>query len=321
MIGHYKSRPRLYLIGMALLTVPPAYSCTLVLLALAAVLRPSLVSPELLLLILRQATPLGLAAVGQSVVMRAQSLDLSIGGIVVALTYILTGGYVRLSMVPLVSVSLMLGMGIGAINGFLIVRLRASSVIVTLAVAMILYGSVIALSQLRAPGDAPEFLKSFGSGRIGIFPMAPALWLAVLVPAALLLKSTVFGNYLDAVGANARAAALSGVPYQRIIFITHVVSGATAALSAFLLTGFVGMGSVTVGQDLPLNTLAACILGGVNFGNGRGGMAGPALAAFMLTFLFNFLTGFGLGEPQKLMLQGAIIVVAALSYSMRQPSQ
>ncbi|WP_426419748.1 hypothetical protein [Bradyrhizobium genosp. A] len=89
--------------------------------------------------------------------------------------------------------------------------------------------------------------------------------------------------------------------------------------SALLLTGFVGMGSVTVGQDLPLNTLAACILGGVNFGSGRGGMVRPALAAFMLTFLFNFLTSFGLGEPEKLMAQGAIIVLAALTYSTRRP--
>ena len=63
------------------------------------------------------------------------------------------------------------------------------------------------------------------------------------------------------------------------------------------------------------------ILGGVNFGGGRGGMAGPAVAAFMPTFLFNFLTSFGLGEPEKLMLQGAIIVVAALTYSMRQPNR
>jgi len=320
-IARAETKQRLRLIGVALLTIPPAYSCALGLMALAAVLRPALVSPELLLLILRQAAPLGLAAIGQSLVMRGLSLDLSIGGIVVAVTYILTSGYVRLPEAPLLAACLIFGMGIGAANGFLIVRLRASSVIVTLAVAMILYGIVIALSQLRAPGDAPELLKFVGSGRIGIVPIAPVLWLAVLVPAALLLRSTVFGDYLDAVGDNPRAAAWSGIPHQRIIFITHVFSGATAALSAFLLTGFVGMGSVTAGQDLPLNTLAACILGGVNFGSGRGGMAGPAVAAFMLTFLFNFLTSFGLGEPEKLMLQGAIIVVAALTYSMRQPNR
>ena len=82
----------------------------------------------------------------------------------------------------------------------------------------------------------------------------------------------------------------------------------------FILVGFVGKGSVTLGQDLALNSLAAAILGGVNFGNGKGGMAGPAVAAFMLTFLFNFLTSLGLGEPGRLMLQGAIIAGAALVF-------
>jgi len=66
------------------------------------------------------------------------------------------------------------------------------------------------------------------------------------------------------------------------------------------------------------SALAAAILGGVNFGSGRGGMAGPAVAAFMLTFLFNFLTSLGLGEPGRLMLQGAIIAAAALAYSLNR---
>jgi ribose transport system permease protein len=320
-IPRAESGQRLRLIGVALLTMPPVYGCALALLTLAAVLRPALLSPELLLLVLRQAAPLGLATIGQSLVMRGLSLDLSIGGVVVAVSCALTSGYMRVPEALLIPACLILGMAIGGVNGFLIVRFRASSVIVTLAVAMILSGIVIALSQLHAPGDAPEFLNLVGSGRTGILPNALALWLAVLLPAALLLRSSVFGNYLDAVGANPRSATLSGIPYQRIVFITHVLSGATAALSAVLLTGFVGMGSVVVGQDLPLNALAACILGGVNFGSGQAGMTGPAVAAFMLTFLFSLLTSFGLGEPEKLMLQGAIIVLAALTYSMRQRDQ
>lgn len=320
-IARAESWQRLRLVGVALLTMPPAYSCTLALLALTAMLRPALLSPELLLLILRQAAPLGLTTIGQSLIMRGLSLDLSIGGVVVAVTYALTSGYGHLPEALLLPACLILGMGIGGVNGFLIVRFRASSVIVTLAVAMILYGIVIALSQLRAPGDAPESLKLVGSGRIGILPNALALWFAALIPATLLLRSTVFGNYLDAVGANPRAATLSGFPISGLSSSLMSCPVRRGVLSAFLLTGFVGMGSVTVGQDLPLNTLAACILGGVNFGSGLGGITGPAVAAFMLTFLFNLLTNFGLGEPEQLMLQGAIIVVAALTYSMRQRDQ
>ena len=117
-------------------------------------------------------------------------------------------------------------------------------------------------------------------------------------------------------GANPQAAALSGLPHLRVIFVGHVVSALISVLCGFILVGFVGKGSVTLGQDLALNSLAAAILGGVNFGNGKGGMAGPAVAAFMLTYLFNFLTSLGLGEPGRLMLQGAIIAAAAVAYSL-----
>jgi len=85
-----------------------------------------------------------------------------------------------------------------------------------------------------------------------------------------------------------------------------------------LLVGFVGVGSMDIGSDLALNSLAAVILGGVTFGSGKGGVFGPAVAAFMLTFSFNMLTSLGLGEPGKLMMQGAIIAGAAMIYASRR---
>jgi ribose transport system permease protein len=280
-------------------------------------MRPQLLSLMLLPLIVRQAAPLGLAVISQSLVMRARSIDLSSGGVIVAVSYILTSGFFPVSEGVAMLMCVLLGLLVGAVNGVLIVRARASSMIVTLAAAMILSGIVVALSQFRAPGDAPEFLRELARMRLLGVPVPVLVWLAVLVPAAILLKLTVFGRYLDAVGSNPQAAALSGIPYLRVIFFGHVVSALISVLCGFILVGFVGVGSITLGQDLALNSLAAAILGGVNFGNGKGGMAGPAVAAFMLTFLFNFLTSLGLGEPGRLMLQGAIIALAALVYSLR----
>ena len=231
-------------------------------------------------------------------------------------SYILTSGFLSMSTGMALFFCVLLGVAVGAVNGVLIVRARASSMIVTLAMAMILTGIVIALSQQRAPGQAPELLRELALLRLGGIPLPVLGWLAALVPVALWLRYSVYGRYLDAVGANPKAAALSGIPYLRVIFLAHVSSALISVGCGFILVGFVGVGSTTLGQDLALNSLAAVILGGVNFGNGRGGMAGPAVAAFMLTFLFNFLTSLGLGEPGRLMLQGAIIAVAALAYSL-----
>lgn len=301
----------------SLLSLPPAYAGTALLLLCAACWQPHLLSPMLLLLILRQAVPLGLAALGQSLVMRCRSLDLSSGGVVAAIAYLSTSGVLPASEPLALLVCLALGVAVGAVNGLLIVGVRASSVIVTLSTSMILSGLVIAASQFHAPGDAPALLRGFATQRVGGVPLPFLAWLALLLPMALFLRRSVFGRAMDAVGANPRAAALSGLPHLRVVFIAHLVSGLMSALSGVVLLGLVGVGSVTLGQDLALNSLAAAILGGINFGSGRGGLLGPAVAAFMLAFLFNFLTSLGLGEAGRLMLQGALIATAALAYSWR----
>lgn len=311
--------PRLnaYRLAWACLALPPAYLGTVALMLSALALRPGLLSPMLLLLIARQAAPLGLAVIGQSLVMRARSLDLSAGGVVAMVSYLLTSGVLPWSPPVLLATAVAVGLLVGAFNGWLVVRWRASAVIVTLSVSMILSGAVVALSQFHAPGEAPALLRDFGRARVAGVPLAPLVWLALLVPLALFLRRSTFGRVLDAIGANPQAAALSGLPHLKVVFITHVASGLMSALGGLLLLGFVGVGNVTLGNDLALNSLAAAILGGVNFGQGRGGMAGPATAAFMIVFLFNFLTSLGLGEAGRLMLQGSIIAAAALAYSWR----
>lgn len=311
--------PAAWLRGLpaAALALPIAYGGTLALLLCAYIARPALLSPLLLLLIVRQAAPLGIAVLGQSLCMRVLSLDLSFGGLAMVVSYILTSGLLPWPDWLLILASLATGALVGAVNAVFITWLRASSVIVTLAMAMVLGGIVIAFSQLRAPGEAPELLRLVGQARIGIVPVAPFVWLALLLPLALFLRLSVFGRHVDAIGANPRAAWSSGIPVVRVIFTVHILSSLFAVFSAFLLVGFVGTGSLDIGRDLALNSLAAVILGGVTFGAGRGGVAGPAVAAFMLTFLFNLLTSFGLGEPGKLMMQGAIVALAAIAYTTR----
>lgn len=299
------------------MSLPPAYGATALLLLGAAWLRPNLLSPMLLLLILRQAVPLGLAVLGQSMVMRGRSLDLSSGGVIAAVTYMLTSGFLPWDWPWSLLACLGFGAVIGAINGLLVVRVRASSVIVTLAISMILSGLVIAASQFRSPGEAPDVLRAFAIQRVAGLPVSVLTWLGCLIPAALFLRVSVFGRSLDAIGASPRAAQLSGLPHLKVVFITHVLSGLLSVLSGLVILGSVGVGSANLGGDLALNSLAAAILGGIHFGSGRGGILGPTVAAFMLAFLYNFLTGLGLGESGRLMLQGLIIGIAALAYSWR----
>ena len=293
----------------------PAYFGTALLLFAALIFRPMLLSGVFFWVILRQAAPLGMVVLGQSMAMRCRSIDLSIGGTILAANYIASSPY--LSGWPgylIVFTCLFLGVIIGTINGVLITRFRGSAVIVTLAMTIIFVGIVVALARYTPPGEVPSLIRYFGSGRFGRAPAAPLIWIGFVVPTALVLRHTVFGKYVDAVGSNPDAAAVSGIPYLRVIFLVHVFSGLASAIGGLLLAGFVGMGTTDagIGQDLILNSLAAVILGGVTFGSGNGRIVGPAVGAFMLTFIFNFLTSFGFDESGKLMMQGGIIAFAAL---------
>lgn len=311
---------RLRAAGRMLLSLPFAYAATAILLLIACFMRPALLSPMLLLLIVRQAAPLGIAVLGQSLCMRVLSLDLSIGGVIVGVSYILSSGLLPYSEPVLLLIAVAFGIAVGLLNAFFITRLRASSVIVTLAVTLVITGVAVAFSQLRSPGDAPEILRQIVRLKIGIVPVVLVIWAALLVAVAVFIRWSVFGRYVDAIGANPRAAWVSGIPYVRVVTVVHVLSSLFSVFAGFLLIGFVGVGSMDLGRDLALNSLAAVILGGVTFGSGRGGVLGPTVAALMLTFSFNLLTSLGLGEPAKLMLQGIIIGVAAAAYSVQRKS-
>ncbi|RZF29784.1 ABC transporter permease [Paraburkholderia sp. UYCP14C] len=314
-------RRRASAIVSRVLSYPAAYIGTAALAVYALVAQPNLLNPLLLMLILRQAAPLGIAVLGQSICIRLLSLDLSFGGVAMLTSYVLTSGLLPLPAPALITLCLLMGVAVGAINAFFIAQLRASSVIVTLAMVLILGGVATAFSQLRAPGDAPDLLVVIGQARIGGVPVPVLVWLALLIPLAVFLRTSVFGRYVNAIGASPRAALASGLPYKKVIFAAHIVSSVLAVVSALLILGVTGMGSLDIGTDLALNSLASVILGGVTFGSGKGGVVGPAVAAFMLMFCFNLLTSLGLGEPGKQMVQGAIIALAAIIYAANGAKQ
>lgn len=297
--------------------LPWFYIVAAALVLVAGLISPNLLQTYLLLLILRQAAPLGLAVLGQSVCIRLLSLDLSFGGVAMVVAYVMTSGSVDLPVWGLISFCLLFGVIVGSVNALFITKLNASSVIVTLAMTMVLGGVVLALTQFRSLGDAPQLMRDFGRARVGMIPLPVICWLVIAGAMAAFMRYSTFSRYVDAIGANPRAAIASGLPYIKVMFAGHIMSSLFAVLSAMFLLAFVGVGSLSLGSDLALNSLAAVILGGVTFGSGKGGVLGPTVAAFMLVFAFNFLTSLGLGEPGKQMAQGAIIAMAAIAYAAR----
>jgi ribose transport system permease protein len=258
---------------------------------------------------------------GQLLVMRVRSIDLSGGGVILLINYtISSGAFPGASMAFFIVLALAIGLAVGFFNGLMVGVRRVSAVIVTLAVGIVLVGIVQYLSSGKPPGDVPGMFADIYNTKLGPAPTPVIFWVAVSAALSLFLSRTVFGRYVTSVGENVQAAHFSGVPVARTVVLAHTLAGLFAGIAALVQTASIAVGSVRVGLDLPILAVAATILGGVVFGRGEGGVWGPFFGVLSFALLFVVMTTFGVDEPGKLIAQGLIILLAAIFYGIRQRS-
>lgn len=298
--------------------VPPSYYLCAILLLILWIARPQMLNVNVLGVFIRQVVPLGLLVLGQLLVMRVKSIDLSGGGVILLINYgISSDMFLNASLGFYVVAALATGLLIGLFNGYMIAKRRASAVIVTLALSIVLIGFVQYLSSGKPPGDVPVIFTDLFNTRFMGVPTPVIFWVAMTALMSAFLGFTVFGRFVTSVGENMRAAHFSGVPVERTVILAHTIAGLIAAIAALVQTGSIAVGSVRVGLDLPILSVAATILGGVVFGRGEGGVWGPFFGVLCFAFLFVVMTMFGIGEPGKLVAQGLIILLAAIFYGLR----
>ena len=301
-----------------LAAVPPAYYVFALLLLTLWLARPNMLNPNVLGIFIRQVVPLGILVLGQLLVMRVRSIDLSGGGVILLINYIITSRtFPEASGMMFVLMALAIGGAVGLFNGLMVAKRRVSAVIVTLAVSIILVGFVQYLSSGKPPGDVPKYMNDIFNISLGVAPLPVLFWLLCTAIMWLVMQQSVYGRFVEAVGDNPEAAAFSGVPVERTVVIAHVLAGLIAAVAALVQTGSIAVGSVRVGLDLPILAVAATILGGVVFGRGEGGVWGPFFGVLSFALLFVVMTVFGAGDPGKLIAQGLIILMAAILYGWR----
>lgn len=301
-----------------LAAVPPAYYVFVALLVVLWVARPNMLNANVMGIFIRQVAPLGVLVLGQLLVMRVKSIDLSGGGIILLVNYFISSGiFPDASLGFFVALALATGTLVGLLNGVMIGKRRVSAVITTLAVSIILVGFVQFLSSGKPPGDVPKIFNDLYNTKLGPVPTPVIFWVGLTLAMALFLSRTVFGRYVMSVGASAEAAHFSGVPVERTVILAHTLAGLIAGIAALVQTASIAVGSVRIGLDLPILAVAATILGGVVFGRGEGGVWGPFFGVLSFAMLFVVLTTFGIGDPGKLIAQGLIILLAAIFYGVK----
>ncbi|MGH2382934.1 MAG: ABC transporter permease [Candidatus Limnocylindria bacterium] len=301
-----------------LASVPKVYWALLALIFLLGIVSPRSVEPRHLLDLARQGSALGLVALGQTVVILTGGLDLSVGSIViladVVAAQLIAGRDER--VIPVILLVLLLGSGVGLLNGLLVTRFRITPFIATLGIGLIVTGAALVYSRGAPGGSIPASMRFWGNGFIaGSVPAAAAVWLGASLLVAALIKRTVLGRRLVAVGANPKAAHVAGVRVDRTLTGAYVISGFMAAAGGLLLVAFIGIGTLEVGTDFLLGSIAATIIGGTVFTGGRGTIWGTVGGVLFLMGLYSILTVLNLPISGRRVVEGSIIVVALALYA------
>jgi ribose transport system permease protein len=263
---------------------------------------------------------LGLAALGQTVLVLLGHLDLSIPGFIGlgnVVTAILVGqeGW---AFVPTLAVILAAAVVMGGLSGLVCHRFRVQSIVVTLGMNFVLLGAISVIARGGITGSAPGWLTRFatvGTPTLGVsVPPLIVLWLVVALVAGLVLRRTIAGRRVYLTGANARAAELALVRTGRVVVGAFALSAVSAAITGVLLTGFSGSGDTGIGTPYLFTSLTAVIVGGTSIVGARGDYWRTVIGAIMLTVINTVLLAKGYTPAVQQILFGAIILVAALAY-------
>ena len=299
------------------LRIPPAYFVFAALLVTLWISKPQLMNANVLGIFVRQVAPLGILVLGQMLVMRVRSIDLSGAGVLLLINYLISSGLLADVPLPLTfALCLAIASLIGLFNGYLVAKRRVSAVIATLAVTVILTGSVQFLASGKPPGNMPDIMNDIYKLKWGVLPAPVAVWIVLTALMAAFLSRFVYGRFVMAVGENPTAAQFSGVPVARTVLIAHVLAGLFAGIAALVQSASVAVGSLRLGLEMPIDAVAATILGGVIFGRGDGGVWGPFFGVLCFALLFVVMTSFGVSEPGKQIARGLIILLAAVFYGL-----
>ena len=283
---------------------------------------------ENLITVARQATYLAIVAMGQMLALLTGGFDLSVGKIV-AITSVVTA----LTMAPLaaahhataltLTLGILAGVGagtlVGVVNGIGVAIFNVSPFMMTLGTATISFGIALTLtSGVPVYGIPDAFGTVFSFARIFDIPSPVYVTAGLYVAMYVLLNWTRMGRYFYAVGGNLKASRLSGINTQFYLFMAYVLCGALAAVAGALLTARLETGEANIGASMPLDSIAACVIGGVSLRGGVGRVGNVVLGAIFIGLIQN---GMDLAQIQSYLQEvviGVLLILAVIADQLRQ---
>ena len=281
-----------------------------------------------LLNVARQSTYLTMVAMGQMLALLTGGFDLSVGTILAVTSVV---GALAMSSVfasspdlvwPAILAGVVAGFGaglaIGIVNGTGVALFNVSPFMMTLGLASVGFGIALYLTGgVPVYGIPDVFGAVFGFGRLFGIP-APIYITAVFVAIMyVVLNWTRFGRYLYAVGGNIKASRLSGINTRKTLFLAYVLCAALTSIAGLMLTARLETGEANIGSSMPLESIAACVIGGVSLRGGVGRLSSVVLGAIFIGLVQNGMNLARIDSYLQTVVIGILLILAVVADQFR----
>jgi len=286
----------------------------IVLIAALGILQPRALNPTNVLNLARQISITALASAGQTLVILAAQIDLSVGS-VLGLAGVVAAGVLRDSGSAPLAVAAGLGVGAacGWVNGVIVAKGKVAALIVTLATLGIANGIILIYTGARPIAVENDAFAFLGEGKIYGIPFPIVLAAVVYVLLWVVLNKTRFGRYNYTIGGNELATRLAGIPVDRYKIYIFVSAGVLSGLTGIVLTARLGSGVPTLGTGFELISITAVVLGGTSLFGGEGRIWGTLVGAAITGIIANGLSILGVDAYYQPVVTGVVIVIAVLA--------
>lgn len=258
-------------------------------------------------------------AIGMTYVIITGGIDVSIGA-VMAVASACGVGLIKVYNVPVglgILVIIAVGTLFGLINGLSVAYLRMPAFLVTLATQGIARGFTLVISSGKSWYDLPEAFQFIGKESFLGIPVLVYMVLVLYILGWILLRQTVYGRKVYAIGGNAEAAKVSGINVRRVQMSVYVLLGLIAGISALMTTARVGSFWAAMGQGIEFMVIAGVVVGGTSLAGGVGSLGGTIIGVLLLGVINNALNLWGIPSEWQDVFRGAIIFLAVMLDALR----
>jgi ribose transport system permease protein len=282
------------------------------LLVLFSFVAPNFMTFGNLRTLIRQVSFSGISAVGLMFVMISGGIDLSIGSQIVFSNVLLAIMMVDWKLQPAIAIPLILlvGTGLGAINGFLCIKLKIHPLIITLGTSAIFKGLGYIINRSRNIMGFPDSFRWFGQGYVWGIPVPVIVMIIVALIGSFILTRTYFGRRVFALGGNEEAARLAGVNINGMKVLLFMICGFVSSITTVLLLSRVFAGQTITGQGLEFDCLTAALLGGVSFKGGEGTIFGLMVGIIIIGVLNNAMQLATFPDFSQTVVKGSVLLIA-----------